>query len=141
MVIYGQDERLLPWALERIGIGQFREDAKAIGLERNGELVAVCAYDTFSPRDCQMHIASDGTGRWLTREFLVRSFAYPFIQCDLPRVTGIVAAKNRAALKFDHHLGFRTEGYCPLALPDDDAVILGLLRRECRFIPLENRHD
>lgn len=135
-IIYGEDERCLRWASERLGGIEFRYDAKAIGSERRGELVAVCVFDTFSANDCQMHIASDGSRRWLTREFLVHAFAFPFIQCNLNRVTGMVAANNNDAIRFDERLGFRREGYHPLAGSNgEDIISFGLLRRDCRFIP------
>lgn len=138
-VIYGNEERLLPWALERIGMDSFRRDAHTIGLEKNGELVAVVVFDTFSDVDCCMHVASDGTRAWMNKELLVRSFAYPFIQLGFNRVTGLVPAKNLDALEFDQHLGFVIEGRHPKALRDDDLISLGLLRENCRFIPEENR--
>lgn len=138
-LIYEQEHRLLPWAQARIGITSFRRDAYAIGLERDGQLVAVVVYDTFSDVDCHMHIASDGTGQWMNKALLVAAFAYPFLQLRLNRVTGMVPAKNQAALSFDQHLGFVREGYHPKALPDDDLVSLGLLRQDCRFIPKEHR--
>lgn len=138
-LIYDQDDRLLPWAAERTGGGDFRPDAKAIGLEREGELVAVAVYDGFSKADCNMHIASDGSKRWLNREFLFGAFAYPFVQLKLRRVTGLVPASNAAALRFDEGLGFVREGYHPHALPDDDLITLGMLRERCRFIPEDSR--
>lgn len=133
-LVYGDEERLLPWASERIGV-RFRADAYAIGLERDGELVAVVVFDTFSDTDACMHIASDGTRAWMNKSLLVAAFAYPFVQLGLRRVTGMVPAKNTEALAFDEHIGFVREGYHPHALPDDDLVSLGMLRETCRFIP------
>lgn len=133
-LIYGQEERLLPWAQERIGV-VFRRDAYSLGLEKNGELVAVVVYDGFSEFDCNMHIASDGTSAWMNKSLLVSAFAYPFVQLKLKRVTGLVPAKNEAALKFDEHLGFQREGLHPKACGDDDMISLGLLKENCRFIP------
>jgi RimJ/RimL family protein N-acetyltransferase len=137
-LIYGEENRLLPWAQERIGVS-FRRDAYTIGLERDGEIVAVVVYDSFSEADCCMHIASDGTGKWMNKSLLVAAFAYPFVQLQLRRVTGMVPAKNVAALNFDEHLGFVREGYHPNALPDDDLVSLGMLREDCRFLPGGNQ--
>jgi RimJ/RimL family protein N-acetyltransferase len=133
-LIYGDEHRLLPWAKERIGVS-FRRDAYSIGLERDGQIVAVVVYDNFSDADCNMHIASDGSRAWMNKSLLVAAFAYPFVQLGLRRVTGVVPAKNSAALAFDEHIGFSREGYHPHALPDDDLVSLGLLRENCRFIP------
>ncbi len=133
-LIFGDEHRLLPWAQERIGVA-FRRDAYTIGLERDGAIAAVVVFDNFSEADCCMHIASDGTKRWMSKELLIAAFAYPFVQLGLRRVTGMVPAKNAAALAFDEHIGFVREGYHPHALPDDDLVSLGLLRDNCRFIP------
>lgn len=139
-VVYGCEDDLLPWALGVIGLDSFRSDAKAIGLKRDGSIVAVTVFDGFSQCDCNMHIASDGTKRWLNKAFLLASFAYPFQQLGLRRVTGLVPAKNADALRFDMNLGFEFEGRCRDALPDDDIIILGMLRANCRFIPSENRN-
>lgn len=133
-LIYGQEDRLLPWAQERIGV-IFRRDAYSLGLEKDGELVAVVVYDNFSQWDCNMHIASDGTASWMNKSLLVSAFSYPFIQLKLNRVTGMVPAKNRTALKFDEHLGFVREGVHLKACGDDDLISLGMLRENCRFIP------
>ena len=66
-LICGEEHRLVPWARERIGVSGFDDDARTIGLERDGHLVAVVVYDSFHATDVQMHIASDGTRRWMTR--------------------------------------------------------------------------
>lgn len=139
-LIYGQEKRLLPWAAERIGIESFRRDACTIGLERDGEIVAVVVFDTFSKVDCNIHIASDGTAAWMTKSLLLATFAFPFTQLKLNRITGVIPAKNTQAIAFDENLGFVREGYCPKALPDDDVVIMGMLRETCRFIPKEQRN-
>lgn len=132
-VIYGQDEVLVPWAAKRIGV-PFDATARAIGLVQDGELRAVVVYDRFSEVDCCMHIASDGTRRWMSREYLVKVFAYPFVQLGLRRVTGLVAAKNADAMRFDLNIGFKIEGRMRQAMPDDDLMVLGMLREECRFL-------
>lgn len=138
-LIYGQEDRLLPWAQERIGV-QLRRDAYTIGLERDGELVAVVAFDNFSKNDLCMHVASDGSKRWMNKELLVSAFSYPFIQLGLPRVTGLVQAGNATAIAFDEHIGFVREGYHPKAAHDGgDLISFGILKEACRFIPKE--HD
>lgn len=132
------DDSLIPWASEII---QFepRSDAKAIGWLENGELRAVVVWDGFSKCDCNIHIASDGKPYWLSRGFLMAAFMHPFVQWNMRRVTGLVPAKNKEALRFDLHLGFVQEGYLRHALPDDDLIILGMLRESCRFIPPKHR--
>ncbi|HJV52795.1 MAG TPA: GNAT family protein [Noviherbaspirillum sp.] len=137
-LIYGDEDRLLPWAQERTAT-RFRRDAYTLGLEKDEALVAVVVFDGFSECDCNMHIASDGTRQWMNKSLLLAAFAYPFTQLGLQRVTGLVPSKNEAALAFDQHIGFEIEGRCRNALPDDDLIVLGLLRENCRFIPQEGR--
>lgn len=137
-IVYDNPDDLIKWAEARTGF-VFRDDARAIGLQRQ-DLCAVVVYDTFSQCDVSMHIASDGTGHWLNRAYLRAAFMHPFGQWGLRRVTGVVPAKNKRALRFDLHLGFAIEGVCRDALPDDDAIILGMTRAQCRFIPQEVRH-
>ena len=136
-IVY-DDESMIHWAIEKIGF-EPRPDVRAIGWRENGSLRAVTLYDGFSECDCNMHIASDGSGNWLRRAFLVASFMHPFVQWRLRRVTGLVPAKNKDALRFDLHLGFKQEGYLQHALPDDDLYLLGMLRENCRYIPPEYR--
>lgn len=136
---HDQDE-MIKWAAERIGY-PFGDEAQAIGLERNDELAAVVIYDRFSEADCNMHVASNGSGHWLSLEFLRVVFWYPLVRLGLRRVSAVVPASNERALKFDEHLGFVREGYCPNALPDDDVVIMGMLKQHCRWIPKEYRND
>ena len=133
-VIYGQEERLLPWAEQRIGVS-LRRDSYTMGLEREGELVAVVVFDNFSECDCHMHIASDGTKAWMNKALLLSAFSYPFTQLGMRRVTGMVPADNAAALAFDENLGFVREGYHPKAGPGgSDLISLGLLKESCRFV-------
>lgn len=136
-LVYGQEARLLPWAAQRIGVERFRRDAYTIGLERRGELVAVVVFDDFTKAGCAMSVASDGSSHWLNRGYLAALFAYPFIQLGMRRVTSAVASKNTASYGFCLHLGFVVEGVCRDALPDDDLVIMGMLRAECRYLPKE----
>lgn len=123
---------LVAWAEQQLG-ERFMAGAYAIGQRRDGELVAVVVYEYRHAHNCNAHIASVGR-HWLTRRFLVAMFHYPFIHLGAARITGIVPARNRAALRLNQHLGFTLEGVCREALPDDDLVIMGMLRRECRFI-------
>lgn len=141
-VIYNRQYELLQWAAQRIGIEKFRQDANAIGHERDGIIIGVVVFDGFSDTDCNVHLAGDETKRWITREFIVRAMAYPFIQLKLRRLTGLVPADNAQALKFNEHFGFKKEGVHRMANADGgDIVSMGLLRRDCRWIPAGYRHD
>lgn len=139
MIDYTQCPERLAWAARTVGLERFRDDAKIISILSGEHLAAVVVYDTWGEADVCMHIASDGTGHWMTREALVKCFAFPFIQCKMRRVTGLVPSKNTRALQFDLKLGFKQEGLFRHAMPDDDIVALGMLREECRWIPRDYR--
>lgn len=136
---YTDPEAMLAWAAERIGIGKFRADARAIGLELDGELVGVCVFDTFSTCDCNMHVASNGSGHWMTASFLRAVFAFPFVQCGLRRVSAPIDEVNVRALRFVRHLGFQREGYHPDASAAGAVISTGMLKKNCRYIAQEYR--
>lgn len=134
-IILNERDRLAAWAQARIPhVPSWGEWCEAIGLERDGELCAVVVYNFLSECDIAMHIAAIPGRRWLSREFLRVTFRYPFVQLNLRRVTGYVPEKNVDALRFDLHLGFKREGLMRCALPDDNVVVLGMLRNECRWL-------
>lgn len=82
------------------------EDLRLIGQVQNGDLTAVIAYNGFVGKICVMHVAAKGT-RWITKELLWAAFDYPFNQCKVTSVIGLVAADNEKAIRLDEHLGFR----------------------------------
>jgi RimJ/RimL family protein N-acetyltransferase len=136
-IIYNDPERLKDWAVEHYPDAAVDGDTHSIGMEIDGQLVVVTLYNNFTPHMCNMHVVSDGGRRWCTRGFLAAAFAYPFHQLGLNRVTALVPAKNKAALKLDMWLGFKPEGTMAEAMGDDDLIVLGMLRRDCIWLPEE----
>ena len=141
--IYGRDKKLASWAAAQIRAGGgFPRDVRAVGVERGGELIAVALWHTLSVRNCMMSIATNRSKRCASREFLFRSFAYPFLQLDLPRVTCILDEGNGDSVRLAQHLGFKLEGRLRRAAPEGrDDLVFGMLREECRWIgPEMARH-
>lgn len=129
-------KRLVQWAEERLDRARFREDAVTIGVTRGGEVAAVAVYDTFTTTSCMVHLVSDGSKRWMTREFLRAGFSYPFIQCGFRNIFSIVSEHNEAALKLDFHLGWEKLAVLPEdGLDGEDNFLLHMSRRKCRWIP------
>ncbi|NBX50944.1 N-acetyltransferase, partial [bacterium] len=85
-VIYGQDERVLKWVGDRTDEDDFGPGSIAIGLEEDNELIAGVAFNMYTKASICMHVAAMPGKRWMTRDFLWRSFAYPFIQLGCNRV-------------------------------------------------------
>lgn len=108
------------------------DNMTALGLERDGELIAGVIYEGFNGYNVWMHCAIPGR---LTREFLNACFHYPFVQLGCKRVSGYVEASNIKARIFDEHLGFRPEARLRGAASDGGDVILYAMTREgCRYV-------
>ncbi|MFC3074920.1 GNAT family N-acetyltransferase [Shinella pollutisoli] len=135
-VVYEPADEMIAWARERIDGAGFRDDARAIGLREDGAWRGVVVYDNFTTTGCWISVASDASRRWLTREFIVRSMIYPFVQLGYPRINACVSCKNAASLAFCDGFGWTQEGVMREAGSEgEDLIIFGLLRRECRWLP------
>lgn len=133
-ILWNDRERVSAYVTPRVDAEQFRE-YQALGLEREGDLVAGVVFDNKTSIGIMMHVASNGSRHWLTPEFLCACFSYPFVQEKLNRVTGLVRADNVEAQRFDEHLGFKREGKLRAACTDGtDLIVYGMLKSECRFI-------
>lgn len=105
----------------------------AIGLERNGELIAGVVYDHYAFRSICIHVAAEGS-HWLNREFLKAAFGYPFNQLRVNKVIGLVDSANAAARRFDEHLGFQVEGVIRDAAKHGDLIFYSMTRAQCRWL-------
>lgn len=134
-IVLDEPLRFGEWAKTRIPyVESWGEGHQVIGLESDGEIQAACIYNCYSGADIAIHIAAVPGRRWLTRSYLRTCFIYPFIQLGVRRLTGYVPSRNADALRLDLHLGFKQEGVMRHALWDDDLIVLGMLRSECRWL-------
>lgn len=133
-----------PWVCERTG-GKYNGMDRAIGLvEHQGPMItrilAGVLYDQFNGASISMHVASDGTRRWLNREFLRYAFSYPFEQLGVRRITGLVPSTNMDARRFDEHLGFVHEATLSQAGPGGcDLLVYRMFRGDCRWLEPHKR--
>ena len=124
--------RIGPWLAAEVELDRAWEPhTNGIGWLRDGQIVAAVAFERYVPKvDVQLHCA----GRFPRRAF-AETFIHVFHTLGCRRATGLVSSKNRRALDFDLHLGFRLEGIVRRAgLDGSDIYVLGMLREECRFI-------
>ena len=136
--IYGQEDRVVPWVGQRIDEDHFDKDCIALGLEEDGELIAGVVFNWYTGPSISMHVAAEPGRRWLNRDFLFRAFAYPFLQLNCNRVTGLVRVDNLDAQRFDEHLGFKREGVIRQGAEDKtDFILYGMLRDECRWLEIK----
>lgn len=141
MIVSGEYQPILrEFASRVIGVPLFDDNSKAIGLILNNEIKAAVVYNAFSSdntrkwNDCQMHVAAKPGAKWASREFLYHAFNYPFNVLGCRRVTGLVKVDNIAAQKFDEKIGFVKEGVLRRAIDNQDAIIYGMLKEECKWL-------
>jgi len=107
----------------------------AIGnMDGLGNIIGGVVFNNYTKRDIHLHVAGV-TRNWCTRRFIGEVFRYVFLQLGCRRCTGMVAADNEAAIRFDTKLGFQYEGTMRAIMPGDvDCLIFGMLREECRWL-------
>lgn len=147
-VLFGASAYVADFVTSRIrGCSVAPGSYEALGVGRDGQLIAGVVYYNYEPRDrnIYVHIASDSP-RWSAPSTMRVLFAYPFIQLDCVRITALIPRSNRRCREFTmgdrkrKGMGFREEGCHPLGfLAKEDLMSYGLLRKNCRFIPNEYR--
>jgi RimJ/RimL family protein N-acetyltransferase len=133
--IFGMDEEISYWVSKQLNDEDgFGYCPRAIGLEDKGRIIAGVVYHNARlPMNIEMSIASISK-KWCTRKNLEMFFNYPFLQLNLPRVTAITGENESHTRDFLERLGFVHEGTLREGHPDCDAVIYGLLRKECKWV-------
>jgi RimJ/RimL family protein N-acetyltransferase len=136
--LYGRDKEVIKFVGERVDENDFGSSI-GIGQYKDGKIIAGVVYNLYNGPSICMHVAAEPGTRWLTRDFLFRVFAYPFIQLGCNRVTGLVRTDNMEARRFDEHLGFKQEGVIRKGASDGtDMILYGMLMEECRWLELKD---
>lgn len=106
-----------------------------------GRLLAGVVYHGFT--GCDVHISMASVSpRWAQPGVIAALLgAYPFAQLQARRVTCVVPEPLKRVHQFLLHLGFRIEGRHRYGFDLDTAVTFGMVREECRWLPLELRHQ
>ena len=140
-IVTGPEEWLGRWFAGVQGTNYLSQEMQYVALTEGGEILAVAAFDNYNKANINMHIAAVPGKSWLNREFLWYCFFYPFEQLKVRRVTGIVAASNLQARKFDENLGFTLEATLKDAHPDGDLLVYKMTRDQCRWLTLKDRNN
>lgn len=119
------------WVAKRIRGGYFAERSNALGLEKNGELVAGVIYENWNHKSIWCHIAIDGR---LTPRYLAAIFDYPFNICQVEKIIVPVGSDNEESIRLVEKMGFTEEGRIKDARPEGDLILFTLSRNACRFI-------
>jgi RimJ/RimL family protein N-acetyltransferase len=129
----------LRWMRSRIGgdIGEFSADeCRTIAHvlfhdDKEPEILAVVAFNRWSPFACEGNIASDGTRRWFSREFAFTVYDFVFRHAGKTRFNFTVSVDNEAAIAMHEGLGHNYVARLEDAFGEDkDAFIYGLTRKQ-----------
>ena len=109
------------------------EDFQALGRMEGERLIGVVGYNGFCGLTCQIHTAGDG--HWVSREFIAKTFDYPFVQLGMEHLFAPVAQTNAKALRFDRHMGFTEFGRIKDGYERGiDMIVLTMSKKDCKWI-------
>ena len=129
-LVFFEDQRVAALMADALGIG-FVPPFTTIGLERQGKLVGGCLFNNFNGYGIELTIV--GPGCLSTGLFRAVS-SYVFDQLGCARMTMTAQRKNAVHVRIAERLGFKVEGIMRGHFGDDDGIVLGMLRSECRFL-------
>lgn len=130
---------LLQWMRERISgdIGAFdasecRTVAHVLVHEdKPAEVLAVVAFNRWSPFACEGNIASDGTRRWFSRDFAFTVYDFVFRHAGKTRFNFTVTVDNKDAIAMHESLGHEYVARLLDAFGENnDALMYGLTRSQ-----------
>ena len=123
------------WVAAQTDGGYFEERSQAIGLIKDGKLVAGVIYENWNGRSVVCHIAIVGQ---VNRRFLrmICGFAFEGLKAD--KVIGPIASSNVKSIKVAKAIGFTEEARITNAAPSGDIILFTLTAEQCRF--LGDRH-
>jgi len=128
------------WVVERTGSALPRSGATAIGLVREGKIVAGVLYEDFTQASIHATIAID-TGAVLSKDFVFAIFDYPFNQLAVEKILVYVNTANAASMKLAEHFGFVEEARVKGVFLDGDQVIYSITKDQCHLLKRLNHEQ
>lgn len=136
-IVWDDPQRVGGWVGARLQSSFSPSESSAIGLERDGELIAGVMFDHFNGRCIAMHVAGEG-GHWLTRDYARACFGYAFHQLKVGKVIAMIDSTNHQSVRFNKHMGFRLEATVTGAGKKGDLLIYSMTPEQCRWIGAPN---
>ena len=111
------------------------DDLQAIfWADENNNVEWCVGYTAFIGKTCQMHMVNL-KGGYTPKLLLKAAFDYPFNQCKLEMVFGIVNSKNIKAMEYDQKLGFtEAKRFAEMHEDGGDLVVFEMNKADCRWI-------
>ena len=133
-----------PWTAARLGADWVPMATAALGLLEIAEdgrekLIAGVLFSDYNKASIQMHVAAEPGARWMTKAYLGFCFKYAFNQAQVNKILAFVGGGNKAAQRFDEHIGFKLETAIEAAHPDGSLLIYSMTRAQCRWLDIPVR--
>jgi RimJ/RimL family protein N-acetyltransferase len=119
------------WVCSQTGGGYHEARSNALGLRKDGEIVAGVVYENWNGRSVFCHIAIESR---MTPAYLAAIFDYPFNVCGVDKIVVPVSSGNSKALRLVGKMGFTEEARIHNADTNGDIVFLTMARESCRFL-------
>lgn len=137
MIVWNDPARVSNFVAQQLGIDGWSH-CRAIGLEKDGQLIAGVVYDYYTGTNICLHIAALPNRRWLNKEFLFYMFDYPFTQLGVKRMTGIIPESNKESVRFAEGLhGCTLEARLKDAHPQGDMLIFCMFKDDCKYLRIK----
>lgn len=134
-VLFGADRAVTKWVAARIPGFQIASEAKALGVVKDGQLVAGIVYERFNGVHIEASIAALPDVSWASRGTLFSMFHYPFGTLGCQVISVIVPMSNLASINLASKLGFEPEAIIRFAAHDgSDILVMKMYRKNCRWI-------
>lgn len=130
--LYGDDENVKNWVVERIPHVRDFEKYSAIGIMTDdGKPLAGFVYHEYFPEFGLMQIsAAADSAKWATRSSIKHILSYPFVQLKVRKLWTATPLKNERALKLNRGIGFKQEAVLAHHFGEDHCVICRMFRKQ-----------
>jgi RimJ/RimL family protein N-acetyltransferase len=103
----------------------------AIGLERDGKIVAGTVYENWNGVSVVCHIAWER----VTPAYMAAVYDYPFNVANVDKIIGPISSNHTRALALVSKMGFSEEARIKGAAHDSgDIVLMTMTPNECRYL-------
>jgi hypothetical protein len=131
MLACGRDAEVAKYVQERVSTILFPPFTALGWADDKGKITAGIVFNCWNGPDVELTIANDSG---LNRSLIYATAQYVFDQMKCARCSITVQTKDlktyETALKF----GFRVEGVKRRGFGDEDAIIMGMVREDCRWM-------
>lgn len=112
-----------------------------IGLwDDNKGPLAACLFEAHNKASIMLHIATDGTKKWMNREYLWFVFYFPFKQLCVNKIIAPVESGNLTCRRFVEHIGFSLEATLKDCAPKGDLLIYTMTEDQCKWLGLKGQN-